>query len=179
MATEEEPGASINDKAVAAPESDHPPDAGDRIKVLVVEDEHSTRLLYDKGLFNQVFDKKMVVSGQDALAVYQEWHPDIIVLDIYLPEMTGYQLLKTIRTTIGDKQTTIVMATVLSSVEDVRSCMKLGIEGYIVKPFHCMEIGAKVLSYHAKKAPERAQRAIALCQDISRQSPGGFAVGQE
>jgi CheY-like chemotaxis protein len=142
----------------------------DKIKVLVVEDDHGTRLLYDKGLFNQLFDKKMVVSGKEAIHIYDEWHPEIIVLDIYLSEMTGYQVLKAIRTTFNDKKTTIVMATSLSSSEDIRSCIKLGIEGYIVKPFQCMDIGAKIISYYAKKEPERAGNAEVLCREIARQS---------
>ncbi len=142
----------------------------DKINILVVEDDHTTQLLYDKGLFNQVFEKKLVASGKEAILVYDEWHPDIIVLDIYLLEMTGYQVLKAIRTTIEDKKTTIVMATSLSGSEDVLSCMKLGIEGYIIKPFQCMEIGAKILSYYVKKEPERARKAAALCREIAKQS---------
>ena len=141
-----------------------------KIKILVVEDDHTTRLLYDKGLFNQIFDKKMVASGKEAILVYDKWHPDIIVLDIFLPEMTGYQVLKTIRTDIEDKKTTIVMATALSSSQDVQSCIKLGIEGYIIKPFQCGEIGVKILSYYAKREPERAQKAQTLCKEISKQS---------
>ena len=142
----------------------------DTIKILVVEDDHTTQLLYDKGLFNQIFDKKMVVSGKEALLVYNEWHPDIIVLDIYLPEMTGYQVLEAIRTIIEDKKTTIVMATSLSGTEDVLSCMKLGVEGYIIKPFPLWEIGAKILGYYAKKEPERARKAETLCRELAKQS---------
>jgi CheY-like chemotaxis protein len=150
--------------------SDASREGKDKIKILVVEDDHTTRLLYDKGLFNQIFDKQMVISGKDALQVYGEWHPDVIVLDIYLPEMTGFQVLKNIRTGIGDRQTTIVMATSLSGKEDILSCLKLGIEGYIVKPFSCGEIGAKILSYYAKKEPERAGKAASLCIEISKQA---------
>ncbi|MBA4396614.1 MAG: hypothetical protein C0394_04425 [Syntrophus sp. (in: bacteria)] len=141
-----------------------------RIKIMVVEDDHTTQLLYDKGLFSQVFDKKIVASGKEALLVYGEWHPDIILLDIYLPEMTGYQVLKSIRTKIEDKKTTIVMATSLSGREDIMSCMKLGVEGYIIKPFSLHEIGTKILSYYAKKEPERARKADNLCREILRQS---------
>ena len=141
----------------------------DKIKVLVVEDDTSTQLLYDKGLFNQVFEKRMVASGKEALLVYNDWHPDIIILDIQLPEMTGDQVLKAIRTTINDKKTTIVMATSKSGSEDVMSCMNLGIEGYIVKPFSLQEVGVKILAYYAKKEPERARRADALCQEILQQ----------
>jgi len=147
-----------------------PKDGMDRIKILVVEDDLTTRTLYDKGLFSQIFDKKLVVSGKEAMRVYDEWRPDIIVLDIYLPEMTGYQILKEIRTTIQDRKTTIVMATQLSGMEDVRSCMMLGVEGYIIKPFSLAEIGVKILGYYAKKEPERAKRADALCHEIMKQS---------
>ena len=141
-----------------------------KIKTLIVEDDHTTQLLYEKGLFEQIFDKKMVASGKEALRVYSEWHPDIIILDIYLPEMTGYQVLKAIRTTIGDKKTTIVMATALSGTEDVQSCMNLGIEGYIAKPFSCSELWVKILGYYAKKEPERARKAVPLCREIAKQS---------
>jgi len=142
----------------------------DKIKILVVEDDHTTQILYDKGLFNQVFDKKTVASGKEALLVYGEWHPDIIILDIYLPEMTGYQVLKAIRTMIDDTKTTIVMATSLSGREDIMSCMKLGVEGYIVKPFSLQEIGVKILGYYAKKEPERAGKAETLCREVLKQS---------
>ena len=140
----------------------------ERIKVLIVEDDPTTKLLYDKGLFSEIFDKKMVVSGKEALIAYEEWHPDIIVLDIFLPEMTGYQVLKTIRNTIADKQTAIVMATSLSGNEDVLSCMKLGIEGYIIKPFQVLEIGGKILTYYAKKEPARGRSAEALYREITK-----------
>ncbi len=147
-----------------------PKDGMDRIKILVVEDDLTTRTMYDKGLSAQIFDKKLVVSGKEAMRVYDEWHPDIIVLDIYLPEMTGYQILKEIRTAIQDRKTTIVMATQLSGMEDVRSCMVLGVEGYIIKPFALTEIGSKILGYYAKREPERAKRADALCHEIMRQA---------
>jgi DNA-binding response OmpR family regulator len=143
----------------------------DKIKILIVEDDTSTQLLYEKGLFNKVFDKKIIASGKEALLVYKEWHPDIVMLDIQMPEMNGGQILKEIRTNIGDKKTTIVMATSKSSSDDVKTCMKLGIEGYIVKPFSLREIGEKILSYYAKKEPERTRKAYAACRDILKQAP--------
>ena len=151
----------------------------DKIKILIVEDDHSTQSLYDKGIFDQIFDKKMVVSGKDAIFVYDEWRPDIIVLDIYLPEMTGFQVLKEIRTTFKDRKTTIVMATALSGSEDVRSCINLGIEGYIIKPFPFREIGAKILGYYAKKEPERARKADALYREILKQSRIRWLLDQD
>jgi DNA-binding response OmpR family regulator len=150
-----------------------------KIKILVVEDDQHTLQLYDRGLFNQIFDKKMVTSGKEALVVYDEWHPDIILLDIYLPEMTGYQVLKVIRNNIEDSKTTIVMATALSGTEDVMSCLKLGVEGYIVKPFPFRELAAKVLGYYAKKEPERAQKALSLCTELAKKSQVRWLLDKE
>jgi len=171
MDTEEEPCRPAQNEANILPELQRVQDSDGKIKILVVEDERTYRALYDKGLFSELFEKKMVASGKEALLVYNEWHPDIIVLDIYLLEMTGYQVLKEIRTAFKDKATTIVMATSLSGNEDVLSCMKLGIEGYIVKPFPRLEIGPKILSYYAKKEPERAQKAEHLCREMVKQFP--------
>ena len=179
MATEEEPLMLSKGEVNYLLEPQGSQIDADKIKILVVEDDHITRLLYDKGLFNQIFDKKMVASGKEAILVYDKWHPDIIVLDIFLPEMTGYQVLKTIRTDIEDKKTTIVMATSLSSSQDVQSCIKLGVEGYIIKPFQCGEIGVKILSYYAKREPERAQKAQTLCKEISKQSQVQWLLDKE
>ena len=170
MTTDDETGMLTKGEVKSLLELQCSQSGTDKIKILVVEDDHTTQLLYEKGLFNQIFDKKVVASGKEALLVYNEWHPDIIALDVYLLEMTGYQVLKTIRTTIKDNETTIVMATSLSDKEDILSCMKLGIEGYIIKPFSCSEIGAKILGYYAKKEPERARKAADLCRDIAIQS---------
>jgi hypothetical protein len=57
-----------------------------------------------------------------------------------------------------------------SGREDILSCMKLGIEGYIVKPFSLREIGTKILGYYAKKEPERAGKADTQCREILKQS---------
>jgi DNA-binding response OmpR family regulator len=168
-----------DDEVKALLRSERAGNGNDKIRTLIVEDDRTTGLLYDKGLFDQIFDKKIIVSGKEALRVYQEWHPEIIILDIYLPEMTGYQVLKTIRTVIGDMKTAIVMATTLSGPEDVLSCMKMGIEGYIIKPFSCSDIGAKVLGYYAKKQPERARMAEASCREIAKQYQKNLLLEQD
>ena len=152
--------------------------AGAKIRILVVEDDPSTQMLYEKALFNQIFEKKIVASGKEALHIYREWHPDIIALDIYLPEMSGYHILKEIREKIGDRQTCIVMATSQSRSQDITACITLGVEGYIVKPFSLRDIGAKILSYYAKKEPERAQKADALLQEILKEAPIKLLVGK-
>jgi DNA-binding response OmpR family regulator len=160
MATEEEHRTLTKDEVNYLLKPQGSQGGTDKIRILVVEDDHTTQLLYDKGLFDQVFDKKVAASGKEALLVYEEWHPDIMILDIYLPEMTGYQVLKTIRTTLEDMKTTIVMATSLSGREDILSCMKLGIEDYIVKPFSLQKSVQKFWVIMERRNPNGRRRPI-------------------
>jgi DNA-binding response OmpR family regulator len=141
-----------------------------KLKTLIVEDDKNTQMLYDVGFFGEIFDKKFVDRGYEAIRIYQEWHPDIIVLDVFLPEITGYNILKVIREKVGDKETAIIMATVLRGKEDVKSCMQYGIEGYIVKPFNFKEIGGTILECYAKRYPCRAEDAEVIYKEILKKT---------
>jgi DNA-binding response OmpR family regulator len=172
-----DPIKKLSDEQLSALLADEPAQSDTvKIKTLIVEDDATTQLIYEKGLFNDVFDKKMTASGKEAIVIYNEWHPDIIILDIQLREMNGDLVLKEIRQTIGDQKTTIVMATSQSKINDVQPCIDLGIEGYLVKPLSLREIGLKILTYYAKKEPERARIAEALHQAKLSQSPMSLLV---
>ncbi|MFP5213128.1 MAG: response regulator transcription factor [Acidobacteriota bacterium] len=119
----------------------------ERIKILLVDDDRSIRGLYNLGLPDEEFEKQFASNGKEALQTYATWHPDIVLLDIMLPELSGYSVLKTIRKANQDKLTSIIMATSISGKDDVLDCLKLGIQGYIVKPFKHTEIKEKVLEY--------------------------------
>jgi CheY-like chemotaxis protein len=117
----------------------------DKLKTLIVEDDESIQQLYKKGLPDDTFEKQFCVNGVDALAKYESWQPDIIILDIFLPVMTGYSVLKKIREEFEDTNTVIIMSTALKQDEHIQDCIKLGIHGYIVKPFKFKTIGTEIL----------------------------------
>jgi CheY-like chemotaxis protein len=119
-----------------------------KVKILIVEDDISTQMLYDKGLSDEVFEKRFDENGVNALETYKTWNPDLIILDIFLPVMTGYSVLNEIRKELKDYVTPIIMATSASSPDDVKGCIKLGIQGYIIKPFNHKEIAEKIMDYY-------------------------------
>ncbi len=139
----------------------------EKIKILIVEDEKITLELYKKFISDKVFDKKVAANGKEALDVYKSWQPDIILLDIMLPEMSGYMVLKEIRLSIKDKKTTIIMATSVSRKESVMDCLKHGIQGYIVKPLKTKELMTKVFDAFSVTEPEKAEEAkLLMKQDL-------------
>jgi len=140
------------------------PASFNKIRTLIVEDDKAVSLIYKNGLPEEVFEKRLLADGNDALEIYREWKPDILILDIMLPGTSGYAILKSIREEMQSADTAIVMATALSGREAVMDCLSLGIQGYIVKPFTHKEIGQRVLGYYRKTNPERAETALALLE---------------
>lgn len=135
----------------------------DKLKLLIAEDEKITQLIYQKGFgsepFKDIFDLTIVGNGEDAFNTYQRRKPDIVVLDIMMPVMSGYNVLKKIRTQVMDMSTVIIMASNLKGKDDVQDCLRLGIDGYIVKPFGVKEIGGQVYEYYKKKYPVKTSPA--------------------
>lgn len=123
----------------------------EKLKLLLVDDSKVVIQLYKEGLSSELYDKKFAVNGEEALTIYKAWAPDLILLDIVMPAMSGFVVLKTIRDMEkkSGRNTPIVMATALSDKSDIVDCLRVGIQGYIVKPFKPEELAAKLEGYYA------------------------------
>ena len=155
-----------------------------KLKTLIAEDDKLIRLVYEKGLSDEVFEKNFLIDGSSVLEAYSEWRPAIIILDIMLPGTSGYAILKAVREDFGDKATTIIMATSLSDRDAVLDCMKLGIQGYLVKPISHKDIADKVLGYFRSANPALADTAAARMEEARNRAseseqPGEAASGVE
>ena len=146
----------------------------DKIKVLIVEDDISIAELYDKYLPEEIFEKVMIASGEAALKIYRKFTPDLIVLDIILPGMSGQKVLEEIREKCGDNKTAIVMATSISKESYVQECLKHHIQGYILKPFINVELCYDILKCFERMYPEWAGEAIKKTQNRNICQPAYF-----
>lgn len=132
-----------------------------KLKILIVEDDKSLLILYDMIIPDAVFEKQLVRDGVAAMEAYYSWRPDIILLDIMLPKMTGYTMLKEIRGEMADRRTAIIISTSLDAEDEVLDCAKIGIQGYIVKPFDRKRLAEMILNYYSQVDAERANAARA------------------
>jgi DNA-binding response OmpR family regulator len=118
------------------------------LKILIAEDEKVTQKIYQASLPETLCQHKIVGDGEEAIRVYDEWKPDVVVLDFGLPHLNGYQVLKTIREERQDKNTVIIMVTGQSDKDSIVACAKLGVQGYIVKPFANKELAPKIIKIY-------------------------------
>lgn len=122
----------------------------EKLKVLIADDDLNFHQLYTYALKGDRYDVRLVENGESALACYDSWEPDIVLLDIVMPVMTGHNALKAIRERErkSGKHTTIIMVTAMTDRDGVKECAPLGIEGYIVKPFHFRELPSIIEGFH-------------------------------
>lgn len=140
------------------------PKIPEKLKLLVVEDNKINLKQYEKKISDRIFEKALAEDGESATKKYEEWKPDIILLDLMLPCKSGYNLLKEIRE--EDPSTAIIVVSSLDSKEDILACAKLGIEGYLVKPVNFSELNLKILEYYGTKSGEKAEIAAVFKQRL-------------
>lgn len=118
-----------------------PDTAGRRIKVLVVDDEESYREAMSSGLHGEGFEVDVAPDGASALRRFVEHPPDIVLLDMRLPDMRGNEVCRRMR---AMAPVPVVMVTAVDSELDVVLGLELGAAGYVTKPFLIRELVARM-----------------------------------
>ncbi len=137
-----------------------------KTKIMVVDDDTNIAELISLYLQKEGYDTKEVYAGKQALACYDDYAPDLVLLDIMLPEMDGYDVCKAIRKT---SKTPIIMLTAKCDVFDKVLGLELGADDYIAKPFDPKELIARVkavLRRSVKETEEVESKNRIMLQDL-------------
>lgn len=113
----------------------------DKQKILIVDDDENIAELISLYLTKECYDTKMVHSGEDAINVFDTYKPNLILLDLMLPGIDGYQVCREIRT---HSQVPVIMLSAKGEVFDKVLGLELGADDYIMKPFDAKELIARV-----------------------------------
>jgi two-component system copper resistance phosphate regulon response regulator CusR len=112
------------------------------VKLLIVEDEHKTREYLSKGLTESGFVVDAIENGITGLHMATTEEYDLIILDVMLPDINGWEIAKNFRT-MG-RNTPILMLTALGNVEHRVKGLELGADDYLIKPFDFSELLARI-----------------------------------
>jgi two-component system phosphate regulon response regulator PhoB len=102
-------------------------------KILLVEDDAALASVYKTRLETEGFDVRHVDNGEEALPSAIEFRPDLIVLDVMMPKINGFDVLDLLRTTPETMSIRVIMLTALSQAKDKERAKKLGADDYLVK----------------------------------------------
>lgn len=110
-------------------------------KILIVDDDDNIAELISLYLTKECFETKTVGDGESAISLFNEFNPDLVLLDIMLPGMDGYDVCREIR---KSSQKPIIMLSAKGEVFDKVLGLELGADDYIIKPFDSKEMVARV-----------------------------------
>ena len=122
--------------------------ASSKKAILLIEDNPLLTGLYSAGFKKKGFEVLVVHNGEEGLKIIQKERPDIVVLDLFMPGMTGIEVLQKIRENPEIKDTKVVVLTISTKDEDKKKVKELGVLDYLVKQeLHLTEIVERVLSH--------------------------------
>ena len=127
----------------------------DKQRILIVDDDENIAELISLYLLKECFATEIAYNGRDALALVDSFNPHLILLDIMLPDIDGYEICTEVRKT---KQTPIIMLSAKGEVFDKVLGLKLGADDYMMKPFDSNELVARVKAVLRRTAPVIMER---------------------
>ena len=106
---------------------------GQKKKILLVEDDMALSAVYRSRLEIEGFDVREANNGEDALSATVEYRPDLILLDVMMPKISGFDVLDILRNTPETANVRIIMLKALSQPKDKERAESLGVDDYLVK----------------------------------------------
>lgn len=113
----------------------------DKQKILIVDDDNSIAELICLYLTKEFFDCQIACDGEEAIEMYESYAPDLVLLDLMLPKIDGYQVCRSIR---EKGNTPIIMLSAKGEIFDKVLGLEMGADDYMIKPFDSKELVARV-----------------------------------
>ena len=120
--------------------------------MLVVDDNSTNIDLIKKQLQGQHYDFQDALNGYDALEKIRSWKPDLVLLDLMMPGMSGYEVCKTIKSDKDMRFIPVIVITALSELDDKLKAIDMGADDFLIKPFNRLELATRIRSLLRLKA---------------------------
>lgn len=128
-------------------------------KILVIDDEKKIVDIVTAYLIAQKFEVEVAYSGTEALTKFYKWHPNLVVLDLMLPDLDGNEVTRRIR---QDSKTPIIMLTAKSSDESIVNGLQSGADDYVVKPFSPRVVVERIKTVLRRVTEEQAEKVLSF-----------------
>jgi OmpR family response regulator RpaB len=132
-------------------------------KILVVDDELSIRQILETRLSIRGYDVTLAENGEEALYLFRKINPNLVILDLMLPKIDGYEVCTEIR---KESKVPIIMLTALGDISDRVMGLELGADDYVIKPFSPKELEARIRSVLRRTETPNAVSSLTLNQTV-------------
>jgi len=139
-------------------------------RLLLADDNQQNRELLEAYLLGEGYKIEMAVDGQETIEKVAEYEPDLILLDIMMPRMSGYEVAKQLKSDDETKNIPILMVTALNEMGDIERAVKAGCDDFLTKPVNRLELQTRVRSLlRVRHLTNERDRLLAYLAEVDQQ----------
>ena|SRR5216684_2821771 len=143
--------------------------SGARPRVLIADDNPQGVELLEAYLSGNDYEIETAADGEETLHKVKHWHPDLILLDIMMPKISGFEVCKRVRTDPAAQDTAVLMITALDQQSDIDRAVEAGTDDFLTKPINKTELLLRVRSALKSRMNKRKlDRALAYIEAVER-----------
>lgn len=146
--------------------SEQPPSSS---HILIADDNHQNCELLEAYLTQEGYNVEMVFDGQQALEAIARRQPDLLLLDIMMPRMSGYEVCRKLKADPETQDMPIVMVTALAEMGDIEKAVQAGADDFLTKPINKLELTTRVRSLlRVRHLINERDRLLAYLEQVER-----------
>jgi two-component system alkaline phosphatase synthesis response regulator PhoP len=136
-------------------------------KILIADDNLQNCELLDAYLADEDYEIAMAHDGRETLKKVLEFHPDLILLDIMMPKLSGYEVCKQLRADASTRDIPVLMVTALAEMGDIERAVQAGADDFLTKPVNRLELTTRVKSLlRVRHLTSQRDRLLAYLQEV-------------
>ncbi len=141
-------------------------------RVLIADDNPQNAELLDAHLDGTGYETKVAANGEETLRLAREWKPDVILLDIMMPKLSGFEVCKRLRADPATRAAGVLMVTALDQPTDIERAIEVGTDDFVTRPVNKTELVLRVKALLGALAePTPTDRALAYFRRVQQGTP--------
>src|SRR5205085_2417402 len=147
-----------------------PQSAADRTARVLIADDHPQGVeLLDAYLADSGFEIETAYDGEEALRKVRDWRPDLVLLDIMMPKISGFEVCKRLKADPGTRGVAVLMITALDQPSDVERAVDAGTDDFLTKPINQIDLLHRIRALlSSRQNPSDLERALAYMDAVER-----------
>jgi DNA-binding response OmpR family regulator len=138
-------------------------------RVLIADDNPQNAELLDAHLDGSGFETRIAANGEDALVEAKAWSPDVVLLDVMMPKLSGFEVCKRLKADPATAATAVLMVTALDQPTDVARAVDAGTDDFLTKPINKAELVLRVKALVAAKGePTEVDRTLEYMRRVQQ-----------
>ena len=138
-------------------------------RVLIADDNPQNAELLDAHLDGTGYETRIAANGEDAVSEAKAWNPDVVLLDVMMPKLSGFEVCKRLKADPATASTAVLMVTALDQPTDVARAVDAGTDDFLTKPINKTELVLRVKALiEAKGEPSEVDRTLAYMRRVQQ-----------